>query len=274
VSFIERHYAEPFFLYVPYNAPHTPLMVDDARYQKFAGVADEPHRVHAAMMGALDEGVGAIVETLRKNGLLEKTLVVFASDHGCPTNIGACSNDGLRGGKRILLEGGVRVPMLALWPGTLEAGRVIDEPVSLLDLAATVVDLAGANPPTERKLDGESLAPLLRGATRKLDREALFWRHGTNWAVSRGDWKLIGFEGLEHPLLFDLSSAAGETRDVRAEKPEVVAELTRLYRDWESGMVEPRWDSGGILWIALDKVLAGAPMKPLKAQQPGAVAIP
>ena len=87
VSFIERHRAEPFFLYVPFNAPHTPLMVDDARYDEFAGVAGESRRVHAAMMGALDDGVGAIVAALRSNGLLEKTLVVFASDNGCPTNI-------------------------------------------------------------------------------------------------------------------------------------------------------------------------------------------
>jgi arylsulfatase A-like enzyme len=274
VSFIERHRAEPFFLYLPYNAPHTPLMVDDARYSKYAGVEGEARRVHAAMMGALDDGVGAIVEALRKNGVAEKTLVVFTSDHGCPTNIDACSNDGLRGGKRILLEGGVRVPMLALWPGTIAAGRVIDEPVSLIDLAATAVDLAGAAPPAERKLDGESLAPLLRGETQELHRDALFWRHGTNWAVLRGDWKLIGFEGLDHPVLFDLSSADGESRDVRAEKPEVAMELTRLYRDWESGMVEPLWDSGGKLWIALDGVMAGAPMKPLKGPQPGAVAIP
>ena len=274
VSFIERHRVEPFFLYVPYNAPHTPLMADDARYAKFSGVEGESRRVHAAMMGALDDGVGAIVDALRQNGVLEKTLLVFTSDHGCPTNIDACSNDGLRGGKRILLEGGVRVPMLALWPGTLEPGRVIDEPVSLLDLAATAVELAGAEPPAERKLDGVSLVPLLRGEAQTLEREALFWRHGTNWAVSRGDWKLIGFAGLEQPLLFDLSSAAGETRDVRAEKPEVAADLGRLYREWERGMVVPLWDSGGTLWIALDEVMAGKPMKPLRGPQPGAVAIP
>ena len=138
VSFIERHRAEPFFLYVPYNAPHTPLMVDDARYAEFAGVAGESRHVHAAMMSALDDGVGAIVAALRNNGLLEKTLVVFASDNGCPTNIDACSNDSLRGGKRILLEGGIRIPMLALWPGKLEPGRVITEPVILLDLAPTI----------------------------------------------------------------------------------------------------------------------------------------
>ena len=274
VSFIERHRAEPFFLYVPYNAPHTPLMVDDARYAELAGVAGESRRVHAAMMSALDDGVGAIVGALRSNGLLERTLVVFASDHGCPTNIDACSNDGLLGGKRILLEGGVRIPMLALWAGRLEPGRVVTEPVSLLDLVPTAIDLAGAEPRADRELDGRSLAPLLRGEVKTLGREALFWRHGTNWAVRSGNWKLIGFEGRDQPLLFDLSSQAGESADVAASQPQTVAKLTKLYRDWEAKNVEPLWDSGGTLWIALDEVMAGKPMKPLDGPRPGAVGIP
>jgi arylsulfatase A-like enzyme len=274
VAFIERRRAEPFFLYVPYNAPHTPLMVDDARYGKFAGVAGESRRVHAAMMSALDDGVGAIVDALRRAGLMEKTLVVFASDHGCPTNIDACSNDGLRGGKRILLEGGVRIPMLALWEGTLEPGRVITEMVSLLDLVPTAIELGGAAKPADGVLDGISLAALLRGDEKTIGREDLFWRHGTNWAVRRGDWKLIGFAGRDQPLLFDLSSEAGETRDLASLRPVQVAALTRRYREWEAKTVAPLWDSGGNLWIALDEVMAGKPMRPLKGPQPGAVAIP
>jgi arylsulfatase A-like enzyme len=274
VAFIERHRGDPFFLYVPFNAPHTPLMVDDARYQEFAGVAGESRRVHAAMMSALDDGVGAIVDALRRSELLERTLVVFASDHGCPTNIDACSNDGLRGGKRIVLEGGVRIPMLALWKGTLEPGRVISEPVSLLDLAPTAIELAGAEPPVDGKLDGVSLGPLLRGDARQLEPRALYWRHGTNWAVRSGDWKLIGFAGRERPLLFDLASEAGESRDLAAAQPKRVAELARLYEDWEATTVAPLWDSGGTIWIAVDDVMAGAPMKPLDGPRPGAVAIP
>jgi arylsulfatase A-like enzyme len=274
VSFIERHRAEPFFLYVPYNAPHTPLMVDDERYRRFAGIADEGQRIHAAMMSALDDGVGAIVDALRHAELLESTLVVFASDHGCPTNIEVCSNDGLRGGKRVLLEGGIRIPLLAAWTGTIAPGRTIDAPVSLLDLVPTALELAGAKPPADRELDGRSLAPLLRGEVDTLDRDTLFWRHGTNWAVRSGSMKLIGFAGREAPLLFDLASEAGESRDLAAEQPQAVAALTRLYRDWEVEMVDPLWDSGGTIRVSLDDVLAGKPMVPLKGPQPGAVELP
>ena len=239
------------------------------------GVGDETHRVHAAMMGALDDGVGKIVAALRSADLLENTLVFFISDNGCPTNIAACSNGDLRGGKRVLFEGGINVPFLASWPGTIAPGRVVDEPVITLDLLATALDLAGVKPPTDRELDGKSLAPLLRGEVESLGREALFWRHGTNWAVRAGSMKLIGFNG-HAPLLFDLASEAGESRDLAAAKPDVVASLERRYRAWESKMVEPLWDSGGSIWISLDDLMAGKPMKPIKGPppHPGAVEIP
>ncbi|HEX2465139.1 MAG TPA: sulfatase-like hydrolase/transferase [Thermoanaerobaculia bacterium] len=275
VSFIERHRAQPFFLYVPFNAPHTPLMVDDERYDRFAGVGDETHRIHAAMMGALDDGVGKIVAALRSADLLEDTLIFFISDNGCPTNIAACSNADLRGGKRVLFEGGINVPFLASWPGTIAPGRVVDEPVITLDLLPTALELAGVKPPTDRELDGRSLAPLLRGKVESLGREALFWRHGTNWAVRAGSMKLIGFSG-HAPLLFDLASEAGESRDLATAKADVVASLERLYRAWESKLVEPLWDSGGSIWVSLDDLMAGKPMKPIKGPppHPGAVEIP
>jgi arylsulfatase A-like enzyme len=274
VSFIERHRDQPFFLYVPYNAPHTPLMVDDARYQKFADIADEGQRIHAAMMSALDDGVGAIVEALRRADLLDRTLVLFASDHGCPTNIDVCSNDGFRGGKRVLLEGGVRIPLLAVWTGTIAPGRDVATPVSLLDVVPTALEVAGAPAPSDRELDGRSLVPLLRGDTDTVERDALFWRHGTNWAIRSGEWKLVGFAGHDGPLLFDLASEDGESRDLAAEKPEMVAALGRRYREWEAEMVEPLWSSGGSIWISLDDLLAGKPMVPLDGPRPGAVELP
>jgi arylsulfatase A-like enzyme len=274
VSFIERHHDQPFFLYVPYNAPHTPLMVDDPRWQKFPGVAGDSRRVHAAMMSALDDGIGAIVDALRRQGLLEQTLIVFASDNGCPTNIDACSNDGLVGGKRILFEGGVNIPMLASWTGTIAPGRVVADPVSLLDVLPTAVDLAGAPSPPAGTLDGKSLLPLLRGEVKRFDQGPLFWRHGTNWAVRSGSWKLIGFAGLPHPLLFDLASEAGEHRDVAAAHPDQVKSLTTLFQAWEAKTVKPLWGSDDGLWISLEDVMAGKPMIPLDGPRPGAVEIP
>jgi arylsulfatase A-like enzyme len=164
--------------------------------------------------------------------------------------------------------------MIALWEGTLERGRVITELVSLLDLVPTAIEVTGAAEPPDGVLDGISLATLLRGDAKTIGRKDLFWRHGTNWAMRHGDWKLIGFAGRDQPLLFDLSSEDGETRDLAFLRPVQVAALTRLYREWEAKTVAPLWDSGGSIWIALDEVMAGKPMRPLAGPQPGAVAIP
>ncbi len=141
VSFIERHRAEPFFLYVAYNAPHTPLQVTDRYYDRFPEIADEGHRIFAAMVSALDDGVGEITATLERTGLSSSTLVVFASDNGCATYTEACSNGPLLGGKLTFFEGGVRVPFLASWPGTISPGKVVDAPVSTLDVLPTALEL-------------------------------------------------------------------------------------------------------------------------------------
>jgi arylsulfatase A-like enzyme len=151
---------------------------------------------------------------------------------------------------------------------------VVDAPVSLLDIVPTALALAGVLPPRDRELDGVSLAPLLRGESGTLDRDALYWRHGTNWAIRAGTMKLIGFAGHDGPLLFDLASEAGESVDLAASRPLAVAELSRRYREWEAKMVAPLWDSSGSIWISLDDLLAGKPMIPLRGQQPGAVELP
>ncbi len=117
VSFIERHRAEPFFLYVAYNAPHTPLQVTDSYYDRFPEIEDEAHRIFAAMVSALDDGVGEITAALERAGLASSTMVVFASDNGCATYTEACSNGPLLGGKLTFFEGGVRVPFLAVVAG-------------------------------------------------------------------------------------------------------------------------------------------------------------
>jgi arylsulfatase A-like enzyme len=233
------------------------------------------------MMAALDDGVGEIVAALRRTGIADDTLVLFASDHGCPTNTGVCSNQDLLGGKRVLLEGGVRVPLLAAWDERIAGGRVVDEPVSLLDVVPTAIELAGAATSTSgeraraapgRELDGRSLVPLLRGEEGARGHDSLFWRHGPNWAVRQGSWKLVQFAG-QPPLLFDLSER-GERADVAAAHPEVVADLTRRYRAWEAEMVEPAWPNGGSIWASLDDLLAGKPIRPLAAPASGAVELP
>jgi arylsulfatase A-like enzyme len=273
VSFIERHRQEPFFLYVAYNAPHTPLQATDELWQRFPEIEDEGERVYAAMVSALDDGVGAIVGALERAGVREQTLVVFTSDNGCGMYTDSCSNGPLLGGKVTFFEGGVRVPFLASWPGTLRAGQVLGQPVSTLDVLPTALALTHAEPPADRELDGESLAPLLRGEGRgpSPDR-ALFWRNGASWAMRRGPWKLIAYDG-EAPFLFDLAADVGEGRNLAPSEPARVAELTRLYQEWNAHNVAPRWPTRITYHAVLADILARRPFRLLEAPAPGTIEV-
>jgi arylsulfatase A-like enzyme len=128
LAFIDRHAKEPFFLYLPYNAVHTPLQAPDKYLDRFKGIADEKRRKHAAMVSALDDGVGAVPDKLRAEGLEENTLVFFISDNGGPTAATTASNAPLSGFKGQLLEGGIRVPYILQWKGRLPTGKTYDRP--------------------------------------------------------------------------------------------------------------------------------------------------
>ena len=253
LDFIDRHQSEPFFLYLPYNAPHTPLQVTDEYYDRFPHIADERKRIFAAMVSAVDDGVGAILEKLQQTGLEEHTLVVFLSDNGCATYDRSCYNDPLLGSKLTPFEGGTRVPFLATWKGHIEAGRVIDVPVSALDLLPTATAMAGTSSPEDRPTDGVSLLPLLHGEVDSFERP-LFWRNGTNWAVVQDPWKLVNLNG-RYEFLFDLSVDLAESNDLSSERPEKVEELTLLYEEWAAGTVEPLWEEVRKVYMNLQDLL-------------------
>jgi arylsulfatase B len=154
LSFIDRRREEPFFLYVAYNAVHSPLQGADAYLKEFASIDDIQRRIFAAMLGNLDDGVGQILAKLRAAGLEDDTLVFFLSDNGGPTRELTSSNKPLRGEKGSVYEGGVRVPFMVRWPGRLPAGSTYEQPVSSTDIFATAAAVAGATPPQGRTLDG------------------------------------------------------------------------------------------------------------------------
>jgi arylsulfatase A-like enzyme len=273
VSFIERHRREPFFLYVAYNAPHTPLQVTDEYYARFPGIEEEGHRIYAAMLSALDDGVGRIRTALARAGVEDRTLVVFASDNGCATYTESCSNAPLLGGKLTPFEGGFRVPFLMSWKGTIAPGRVIDAPVSTLDLLPTALELAGSTETPPKPLDGESLLPLLRGERPSLRRDTLVWRLGDNYAVRKGDWKLVQF--LDQPtILFDLAADPGEQRNLAAQSAAKVAELEAIYRTWNAQTVPPLWPTRQDIWVRLQDLLDGKPLQSVGGPGPGVVRLP
>lgn len=251
LDFIERHKSEPFFLYLPYNAPHTPLQATQEYYDCFAHIEDEHHRIYMAMVSAVDDGVGAVLDKLKETNLEEDTVVFFLSDNGCATYTSACYNDPLKAGKLFLFEGGIRIPFSMQWKGHIKPGHASDMPVSSMDIFPTVLALAGGQVPEDRAIDGVNLMPYIMGEKRTVPHEMLFWRSGTNSAVRKGNWKLVNLN-QRTTLLYDLSKDVAENNDVAGENPDVVDELTKAFAAWNSEMVEPLWPTRRVLRISLE----------------------
>jgi len=254
VDFINRHRDRPFFLYLPYNAPHTPLQATLEYYDRFPHIGEERKRIYAAMVSAMDDGIGSILDTLKDNGVEENTLVFFLSDNGCALYTGACSNDPLRLGKISQFEGGIRVPFCVKWPGHVPAGRTYDYPVSALDILPTALAAAGGTMPTDRHRDGVDLVPYLNGTPGSRPHEALFWRNGPNWAVRKGDWKL--FAAGDHYWLYDLAGDIGEKANMAQQRPELVEQILEIHDQWNRQMIDPIWPPkpGGKIPTSVDGV--------------------
>jgi arylsulfatase A-like enzyme len=234
VAFIEQQRAAPFFAYVAFSAIHPPFQVPQSYLDAYAHVADERQRLLAAMITALDEAIGSILEALQRLQRAEDTLVIFLSDNGGAFS----SNRPLRGGKGTLLEGGIRVPFLMRWPGRLRAGGVFEPPVSAFDVLPTAAAAAGVRFAPDRPLDGVDLLPYLRGERHDPPHASLSWRWREQWAIRAGPLKLVhaGEEAgsVGSTGLYDLAADPGETRDLSAERPEAVARLRQQLRDWEA----------------------------------------
>jgi arylsulfatase A-like enzyme len=254
VAFIDANKSKPFFLYLAFNAVHTPMQADDPRLKKFEHIADKQRRTYAAMMSALDDAVGKVTKKLAEEKLTENTLILFISDNGGPTMKGTTVNGSvntpLRGSKRTTLEGGIRVPFIVSWPGQLKPGAD-DRPVIQLDLHATALAAAGVAAKPEWKLEGVDLLPYLTGQKSEPPHEALYWRFGKQMAIRQGDWKLVRYdlaaEGQrgESPLkLYNLKDDIGEANDLSAKEPEKVKALQAAWDAWNKQNMAPLWGGG------------------------------
>ena len=238
VAFIERHRDESFFLYLAYNAVHTPMQGPQRYGNSFEHISNSKRRVYAGMLTAMDEGIGAVLAKLRELGIEKDTLLFFVNDNGGPKG-NAFNNGPLRATKGTMYEGGIRVPFMVQWPRRLKGGRVYKHPVIALDILPTAAAIAGANGPRDRKIDGVNLLPYLTGRKKQAPHEILFWRAGQNHAVRKGSWKLVKM-GSETGL-FDLASDIGESRDLKEERPDVLRKMEEAFEQWNSQMIEPVW---------------------------------
>lgn len=258
VSFIERHKKEPWFLYLAFNAVHTPMHATDDRLKKFAGIQDEKRRAYNAMMLAMDEAIGRVQKKLLEAGLEKNTLIYFIADNGGPampsTAQNAAVNTPLRGGKRTTLEGGVRVPFIVSWPGKLKPG-IFSLPAIQLDLHATALAAAGVKAEADWKLEGVDLLPFLTGEKTGAPHDALYWRFGQQMAIRAGDFKLVRYDGNADTMtgvrnqpvstvkLYNLATDIGETKDLAAAQPEKVKELQSKWDAWNKDNIKPAWGS-------------------------------
>ncbi len=260
LAFVERHADEPFFLLLSFNAPHGPLEAPAELLARFAGIEEPTRQKYAAVVSAMDDAIGAVLAKLRALELDEKTLVFFLSDNGGPLTKrmwNGASNAPLDGQKGGLHEGGIRVPFLARWTGVLPAGRVYDQPVSALDIAPTVLALAGLAPEKETAFDGVDIFPHLAGRAGDAPHAALFWRFNLSagpelqkWAIRQGDWKLVHSperdettgvpRGVDFTGLYDVAHDPGETTDLREARPEVVRLLEARWQEWNAGLPSSR----------------------------------
>jgi arylsulfatase A-like enzyme len=240
VAFIDRHHKEPFFLYLSYNAVHGPMHASTKRVERFAAIPGEKRRTFATMLSAMDDGVGAVLKKLRETGQEDNTLIFFLSDNGGPTRVTTARNHPLNGVKGQVLEGGIRIPFIVQWKGRLPAGRVYEPPVSALDVLPTCLAAADADAPERVQFDGVDLLPHLSGKDSNPPHTALYWRFGNQWAIRKGDWKLLKLQ-MGEPRLFNLASDVGESKDLAAEQPELVQQLTADWKAWDAHLAKPLW---------------------------------
>jgi len=239
LTFIRKQQDNPFFLYLAYRAPHVPLDAPKKHLDRFPGEMPERRRQALAMIAAMDDGVGAIVAELKKLKLTENTLIFYIGDNGAPLKIHKLDapgggpgwdgslNEPLNGEKGMLTEGGIRVPFLITWPGTIPAGQTYDHPIIALDATATALHLAGVK---ASKLDGVNLIPHLTGENEAAPHTAIHWRWLGQSAIRKGKWKYLRGAGREY--LFDLEADKEETKNLLATNPTVAKSLHAKLKTW------------------------------------------
>lgn len=245
VSFVKRSKEKPFFLYLSYNAPHAPLQATEKYLSRFKGIADEKRRTYAAMVSAMDDGVGRVLAEIRAGGLEENTIVFFLSDNG-GSNENASNNFPLRGHKSSVWEGGFRVPYAVKWPGKLPKGSTYDQPVSSLDIFATIAAASGMTTDPSHPLDGVDLVPSLTGKDSAAPHESIFLRKFQQqaFAIRHGSHKLVIPNRDSKPLLYDLTKDIGEKNDLSSTEPAILADLEKRRSEWNKQLIPPVFGPG------------------------------
>ena len=248
-KFMKQNRDEPFFIYFAMNTPHYPYQGEAKWLERYRDVP-YPRNLYNAFVSTLDQRIGQLLDTIEQLDLEEETIVIFQSDHGhsveSRAHFGGGANGPYRGNKFTLFEGGIRVPAIIRWPGHLPNNETRTQLAHGCDWLPTIAELCDV-PLPQRHLDGKSLATVARNASAQTPHEVLHWQMGTGtgaqWAVRRGDWKLIGnakppadgpalSASDRKQFLSNLAEDIGETENHAAEKAEITQQLAALHQEW------------------------------------------
>ncbi len=240
MSFVERNKQKPFFLYLAYNAPHAPLQATEKYLKRFENIKNPKRRTYAAMVSAMDDGVGRVLDKLKETGQMDNTIIIFLSDNGGPVSDNGSNNAPLRGQKGSVFEGGIRVPFAMQWTGKIPANLTYDKPIIALDILRTVLaNIQGAANP-KNPLDGTDLLPYLTTKTNKAPHDFLFWRmyDRSNYAViNKAEKKMVVLK--DSLYLYDLKKEINEKANIIDQEKTLADELGKARTTWEKGMIAP-----------------------------------
>ena len=248
VDFVKTHKDGPFFLYLAYNAPHSPLQATDKYLSRYENIKDPKRKKYAAMLSAVDDGVGKLLDYLDEAGIADNTIIWFLSDNGGPEQTNGSDNGPLRGGKSSTYEGGYHVPYAMRWPGHIPAGKVFTKTVSSLDIFATASGLTGAKTNKEKPLDGVNLIPYITGEDTRNPHPVIYLRKFDNqsFSVRKDDWKLLLFQkNGDVRELYDLANDLGETKNLIKQHANIADEIEVLRKEWNNQLIDPVFE--GIL---------------------------
>ncbi len=238
IAFMRDAPDQPFFAMFSFSAPHAPWQAPKPLYDSLEVISNHHLRVYAAMVRSLDAAVGRILAHLREQRLLENTIVVFTSDNGIAAYNGHLDPAPHRGSKFTFFEGGINVPLLISWPGTIPPGQSVEPIAGHLDVTATLIAAAGA---ASDRLDGENLLPALLSKMPHIPQRPLYWRAGYNWAIRSDHYKAIIDDSSRRIFLFDLSADPGEHNDLAAHRADIIEHLRADLQQWAAAMRPPAW---------------------------------
>ncbi len=260
VKAINANRNRPFFLYLAYNAPHTPLQAEKADYDALSHINDHTERTYAAMLRGLDRGIGEVLTALSDNGIDDNTIVIFTSDNGGAGYLGLPDiNKPYRGWKITFFEGGIHAPYFIRWPKKIAAGSRYDSAVAHVDIFSTALAAAGVELPADRVIDGVNLLDYaLQSPQAELSRP-LFWRTGGYKVVQQDGWKLQLQEQNGKTWLYNLNEDPTEQLNLSDSHPKRLENLTKTLYDMDGRMVEPLWPALVEVPIAIDYTVNNKP---------------